>query len=383
MTGGSKSWGQLTVEKLNESNPTEPYEIVNLAIPGTTTTALVDRLKTELEKRRPAFIISMMGTNDSPGFWYNDHRLIDSNSIKSKIYILRWLNYLANMNDFKKAEALRNLRNSQAEEQTRNQHFDVPQRDLILEKLKKTDLNSQAWQKNISEIENSLAEKPKTERAAFFMWLSTEISPPFGNPIIEFKKAYDLVKRSHIIYSNINHQLEYILYLARLFEDRQYCKFALEKSIADGSFISEVSLNRIIECLPNEKEYTAKIISQTWPQFKYVDNRKLPTATNYRYVAELTKKFETCWIAMTYPFMTADENILQFSDSAEWNERIFLLENNKIFDAAVAEFGYDALFFDRFHEKYGHMTAKGASLVRDNLVNFIEKLRSEKKCGFQ
>lgn len=93
------------------------------------------------------------------------------------------------------------------------------------------------------------------------------------------------------------------------------------------------------------------------------------TARNYRKVAEILARRGITLIAMQYPTLELAPLQAQLAGHPEAH----LVENRINFEAALKEFGYDALFIDHLRESFGHCTEYGDFLIAKNLAEYLRK----------
>jgi hypothetical protein len=88
------------------------------------------------------------------------------------------------------------------------------------------------------------------------------------------------------------------------------------------------------------------------------------TKANYRTATEILQDRGIQVVAMQYP-MRSVETLSYLLTGAE---DVLFVDNQATFRDAVARYGYDALFRDRFAGDFGHCTRRGNRLIAENLV---------------
>jgi lysophospholipase L1-like esterase len=377
ITGNHRSW-VTQLEELQNSQPGPKFNFVNLAQPGTTTTALVDKLNNFLKKDTPVLVISMMGLNDSPHFWYNRYFLIKN---KNSIYYpktLRLLSILWHYNDFKEPD-FQNEEHEQAMVQM--SPLDYPEPLNLVSRLAKADLHSTEYSKLLYSVETFLKPKSKTEKAQFYNFLSHLLRPPYGEAPEKFIKSYELMKLGIANDAVVNESLEIGLHYATFLNHKGECKTLVQMSLDQNVKISNVSIDRFMRCAPQEKEMINFILEKQKEHFEFNSSDKTATAENYQIIFDLLMDRNTCWIAMAYPREDLPEAATQFMSSGEFGKRYFTLENKEPFEEYLKANPYDSLFIDKLTEKFGHLSEKGAGFIAENAFKKIQQIKSEHLCG--
>ena len=88
---------------------------------------------------------------------------------------------------------------------------------------------------------------------------------------------------------------------------------------------------------------------------------------NYKKIKEILDGHKIKLICVQYPMREVDSLKRLFKDP----EPMVFIDNERIFKEAVQTSGYNALFTDAFAGDFGHCTAKGNTLLAENIKNFI------------
>jgi lysophospholipase L1-like esterase len=377
ITGNHRSW-VTQLEELQNSQPGPKFKFVNLAQPGTTTTALVDKLNRFLKKETPLLVISMMGLNDSPHFWYNRYFLIKNKRSTYYPKTLQLVKILWHYNDFKQPD----LRNDEAEPvPVEISPLDYPDPKKLLIQLAKADLHSAEYTKLLNSIEIFLTPKSKTEKAQFYNFLSHLLRPPYGEAPEKFMKSYELMKLGLANDANVKESLDIGLHYATFLNHRDECKTLVQTALDQNVKISNVSINRFMMCAPQETEMINVILEKQKEHFEFNSSNEPATSENYKIVFDLLMDRNTCWISMAYPREDLQEAATQFMSSSEFGKKFFTLENKEPFEEYLKTNPYNSLFIDKLTDKFGHLSEKGAGFIAENAFKKIQQIKSEHLCG--
>ena len=97
------------------------------------------------------------------------------------------------------------------------------------------------------------------------------------------------------------------------------------------------------------------------------------TKTNYVKLAKIAAKQRIPLLAAQYPYRPLKplQNML-----AETTGVIFV-DNQQVFSDAIAQYGYDAIFWDRFAGDFGHCTKKGNRILANQIATKILNILGE------
>jgi len=93
------------------------------------------------------------------------------------------------------------------------------------------------------------------------------------------------------------------------------------------------------------------------------------TIQNYRTLKKIVTKKGIKLVSIQYPMRSVEPLKKIFKDK----ESLVFVDNEKIFEEAVARENYEKYFIDRFGRNFGHCTVKGDRLLAENAANVILK----------
>lgn len=355
---------------LLQQNSLRNLRVVNEAVVGTTTTALLARLEEMLDQHKPQLVISMMGVNDTPSFWLRDYGLIkNDNGIDWKVPKL--VRYVLNHRVINQLNA----------GVIKAHHFDYPEREKMLKIFQSSIEGSADFTSQEALVETFLSQKSPTERAQFYVYIAERIRPSWGEPAEGFSNAYYFYKKAFFQDPQVSDSLDVTLLLSFMLQKNE-CKKILDYAIEKNIQLTSVTLGRAAVCLANDSDYLNSVYARVNKDFVYRPGNESPTTHNYLRLYETLRQRKICLIAMEYPLRDFSMAIHHLTEKAD-PDYFFTVSNKKNFQDALKKNTYDDLFTDRFAQDFGHMSLTGAQLVARNIYEKIEELRRAKLCGLQ
>ena len=379
ITGNNRSWATQLSELHNSISETK-FKYINFAAPGTTSSALLEKLNNFLKEEKPKLVISMMGVNDSPHFWYNEFSLVKNKDSKFSFKTIQLLKILFNYKRFQLSQGEEAAKSSAAAPVV-SSTLDYPDFKKLASDLIKTPQDSPEYALLLKSIETFLASKTNLQKSQFYAALAHDTQPPFGEPLEKFVKSYEFIKLSVAADASVDQSLDIALHFAMALNRRGDCKKLVRTAQKQNATISNVSINRIMSCIPDETKFIERVLEKQKSPFVFESSETLPTVHNYQLVFDLLMGQDICWIAMGYPRQDLPDAATQFNGRAESNSKYFTLENKEAFEKYLQNNPYESLFMDRFASNFGHMTEKGASLIADNAFELLKKIKSQHLCG--
>ena len=99
----------------------------------------------------------------------------------------------------------------------------------------------------------------------------------------------------------------------------------------------------------------------------YNDHYNFVTYTNYQKLRNILKQRNIILVVVQYPMRSVGPLKKILNGSGDY----ILVDNEKSFQEAVQDKGYDALFYDRFAGDFGHFTKAGHRLIAQNIARRI------------
>jgi len=368
-TFGGYSWPRKLQENLIEHGLN--IRVVNEATPGTTTTALAAHLNEYYEKYKPQMVITMMGVNDSPNFWYKNYDLVhDTNPFELKSF--RILKLLYNLPAILKQNTVRLKANISASP------LDYEDPSRLTEELKKVSLETNRFKEIETQINDFLKNKTDEEKGRFYAYIAHSIQPPWGSPAPAFDKTYYFHRLSLSKNIYLDQGLEISLLLANILKKNSDCKSLVDAALNAKIELSDVFLNRVSECLPQEEAYLNRLYASQNINFEYRNASIKPTRQNYEFFYNFIEEKGICWIAMEYPRRSASDILIDLQKKQ--NPLVFILENKVNFINALRSNSYEQIFSDNFATDFGHTTEFGSKLIADNVATKIQEISLSSKC---
>ena len=340
---------------------------------GTTTSALLGRLNDALKNQKPKMVISMMGVNDAPGWWYKEFSLIKEDNAPFKFKTFALLKILFNFRSLMQAENSAPINPSS---------LDYSDPDRLIAELQKHEETSLEYQNLQAQIEKFLEPKSDLEKAKFYSHLSRHMKPPDEAPAHEFKKSYNFLKESFKYDATIDLNLAIGFNFSQKLNQKSDCRIFLAKALEQHVRMSETALINMTHCLSDDKDLIDGVLAAQGSPFVFDTSNEIPTLKNYQNIYKLTVENNICWIAMSYPREKPQEAILQLQKLNKNEDKFFVVDNFQIFDDYLKAHAYEDVFFDRFANQFGHLTEKGAELISNNLLKTLEQIERNHLCGF-
>lgn len=124
---------------------------------------------------------------------------------------------------------------------------------------------------------------------------------------------------------------------------------------------------------------TYRLMEQIWPdQFSptkidYANTENVykteNTIYNFNKMKEILDKKGIKLVVMQYPL----RKVAPLKDMFLSEKYIIIIDNEKVFESAISQYGYERLFIDRFAGDFGHCTKEGNNLIAENIANSIVK----------
>jgi lysophospholipase L1-like esterase len=371
-TPNGQSWPRVLERLFHEKGIS--VTVINKALVGTTTTSLVAHLDSYIKEVQPDLVVTMMGVNDSPKFWYNNYDLVRRKDSGFELKSIKLIKFLINYEKIKEENSniAKNLISPSA--------LDYKDFNQLTQIIKQSPLGSEEFKKIENTVTMYLQNKSETEKSQFYALIGYEAQPPWGSDDKLFDKAYYFYNQAITHNIMVEHGLEIVLLLAKRLQRNNDCKVFIDMAINQNAEISDTSLNRLIECLPKESAYINSVLLKSNKDFKYIDSNIKPTHKNYQYFKDYLSRTKICWIAMSYPLRQISDELISLH--LEKNPHILILENQNQFRDALKTHAYQDIFYDNFASDFGHTTAYGSELIAKNVFSKIATFSPDGVCHF-
>lgn len=315
--GGKNSYPNQLENILNNYGLDKKVNIINGGISGSTSFDLTTNLLTNINRYQPDIVITMIGENDLGPIEYEKY--LETNHVfrlKALNFIkLLFENYIFELEGF--------LSNTVVRVGKILSYFNIYEniQKFIFEKTLEIRYNFQAANRLIALLDKN---QTTTENKKIFLRLG---------------KDY---------YARENHDMaEYYLQGLTNAKNSSIKRRVLE--ILSKIYIEQGEIEKAEKLKESAIELTRG------------------TMVNYQKIASVLKQKQIPLVAVQYP--TRDLNILK-TYLADFSDTYFV-DNGDVFDKAIKQYGYDALFVDSFAGDFGHGSAIGNKIIAEDVAKVI------------
>ncbi len=337
------SWPAELERKLKQNGL--KIKIFNEGKSGITSSHVVENLVQSIDYYKPNLIIAMTGINDLNNLYYDQNSqssLLDLKTFK----LLRWINS-ATKEYFKQTLSSQQWKS------------ELTKAKSAVEKIKNS--SSVSLDIDILQIiKKSLI--PETIMAQIYWDI---VALKTQNDL----NKYEIILRELSLYASTNYpdsleavnmRLDYLSRQDNMTECRKYSKYIVNQVELDAE-----TQTRLSYCYRFEDEALSKLLPAT---FKTMGQKK--KNANRETILNLAAQRKIPVILMQYPTLPLQD----LENGLTHDSNTFFIENNINFQEAMAQNGYDYVFFDRFKKTWGHCTLEGNKLIVDNLLVTVKKL---------
>jgi len=343
--GGKDSWPVQLEEILNERNIGIKFKVINKGIEGVESATIVSKLKGNIDKYNPGMVIAMMGVND----WMGTVLYENSSETKLKLFVKSfrvhklgktlWFNLVNKIEEIK---------------------ISLDEAEVYVE------------------LGNDLKCKGRLYEAEEMVKKGIDMDPQGCGGYLELADIYMIQERYE--------------------EAENVLKKVIENEPNDEPAYTALGLCYRLQCKTNEiYELSEKIIKENFENDRlygfvatsYREQGKFQEAEEYyikanklrlRYYNPATRhnyqKFKKIviqrgikMVAVQYPVRSLGSLKKLF----ETTKDIIFVDNEEIFNRALADESYQDYFDDNFGGEFGHATAKGNRLLAKNIADVISK----------
>ena len=374
--GESTTAGQypyILEEILNKRNVGTKFSVIDKGVPGTSTTAILNELESNIDKYRPNMIIAMMGINDSEGrIPYeppaSSKAIVFLKSFRSyKLARLIWLHIL---NKTRVASGTNRLPSGNLPA-----YLSIPTEDSLKKTIESNPKSYGAYielgrlylkQNKFLQAEESFKKaiklNPENDNTYVVLGWAQLNQNKFSEAECAFKKAIELNPQNYDAYFELG-----CTYLNQNKFSEAECAF--KKAIElnpneDRAYGAITLLYKKIGKLELAGEYTEKLNKL---RLMYYDPI---TVNNYLKLKEILDKKTIKLVCVQYP-MCSLQPLKKIFEGDE--KGIIFIDNDGVFRQAVNEYGFSVYFKDMFGGNFGHCTRKGNELLAKNIANEILK----------
>ncbi|MBM3254789.1 MAG: tetratricopeptide repeat protein [Candidatus Omnitrophica bacterium] len=343
-----RQWPPFLEDALNQRHTGIQFSVIDDGIPGITTSIILERIESNINKYHPNIVVTMMGIND----WgtYMPYEIVTASRTmrlftSCRIYKLTRLLWLRILTKVREEGILQSGKDW---------------RHLIKIQLK------EACAQTVSDedtLKKAIELNPKNDSAYEELgWLHFEQEGKLEQAEDLFKKAIELNPKNERVYRELGW-----LYLkqGKLSEAEDLLKKAIKINPRNDLVYGAIStLYKEMGQSELAEDYAKKIATLRLKYYNYI------TVSNYRNLKEILGKRGIRLVCVEYP-MRSIEPLKKIFEGDE--EGVIFVDNEKIFRDAVKKEGYREYFTDMFGGDFGHCTDKGNRLLAENIAKTILK----------
>lgn len=346
------TWPSQLEKNINQRYPDRPVQVINKAIPGTTTQTLVGQLEDNIHRFHPNLIVTMMGVNDNYRYDFPDSLFIPN--AKTDVFMTARLARLV----FQYARiAITRIYDLYV-----NTDAEVLSNTARRERLTGNYNIALAYQKRIINID------PNNPNSYIAMgWLYGAMGRR-GDEDAAMQKAFSFTKLTE-------RQLLYLGYYFRTVGRHEEAKKVYTDAIRLNPSDPITMVDYAEYLLWSEGDRNAS--DAYYQRARDIDpgvvhgaatERIDETKKNYLLLVSIASRYHIPVVAMQYPLRSADMLRSWLGDSAT------VVENITNFNNALKTRRYEDLFIDRFGGDFGHASYEGNRLIAENLTETIIRL---------
>lgn len=374
--GGAGSYPRLLEKILNRRSNGRRYTVINGGVPRSTTDRIRDALPGQIEKYRPDLVVAMMGINDqrylergprdSVVSWVREFRVIQLFSLLYENLSRREVSRTSG-NSSQRAAGTEKDQNASYEElvdQVRESPTDlnlIMQANLLahsrgmsfwrdhpraeepfLEAIERDPGRSAAWA-DLIRLYNLRGDYGKAMEAMGSAVEHCEMPRPSWEDYLE---SVNTLRRRYVKQRNFD--------LAKDVVRQALAALPANLSVLRGEMSGELAVllrrtGRAEEARPLESSIAGR------------------TRDNYLAIADILRRAGVGLIVVQYPLRSLDELPVSMADAGV----LAYVDNSRVFEMAVATYGYSAVFTDRFAGDFGHLSFPGNRLLARNVALVI------------
>lgn len=379
--GGRKdAWPALLKEVLVNKYNLKNINVLNMGVPGTTTTQILAKVKEVVPLYRPHFVISMMGVNDYSA-------------------ITQFKNPIFQPKLFKLSTELKRFRNLEKSEKFYSCRFrGINAKELnpieIIESTLETD-------NPIKPVIEKIGENNKTKLVDALITMGKIYwhgNVPYNiPPFLDLKRALEYFDYAYKLHPSCFDTVQYLAFGYLINNQGVNCQKLLISVSDSGIKLNTPLLRTLRECYDKKPLSEARNLLRTYG-LDISSRRPLEiTFENYRHLAEYLKEQKIQYVVLPYPrtdrnlykeifsgrpipsgydfhtFLQGSVSNRSSSLDAKYDSVIFL-ENQSYFEDAIKLHGIDHYFEDLFGVKFGHANYEGNKIIAETVADQIYEM---------
>ncbi|MFC1514607.1 tetratricopeptide repeat protein [Candidatus Omnitrophota bacterium] len=399
------AWPQPLEKILNKQGMGIKFSVIDKGVPGIRTTAIVSQLEDNLNNYNPDMVIAMMGINDG-----------ESMSPYKKVFNKKFTLFISKFRVYKLIKLLKSHIINRAQEREvlkgkkKKENVVVNISDLAEPSKKAFEMNPKSEQTDI-ELGFYYIELGRYSEAEEIFKKTMEFNPKNDRSYVGLGTCYRFTRREaevkpilkKAIELNPGNEEHYLLIGWSYIQMKKYSEVEdVFKKVIELNSESHEAYYGLGWCLRGQKKYSEaedmfkRAIELGPSPMKYkalarcyeltgksnlakecsmkadilsLDNYDPNVFRSYQRLKEILTKRDIKLVSVQYPMRTVEPLRKMLGDA----RGIIFVDNERVFKDAVKREGYDEYFVDMFAGDFGHCTAKGNTLLAENIARGILK----------